>query len=194
MAITVAGTNITFNDGSVQTIKPLKSFYSIENQSTTNTLVYSMEVPATPAMWSQIIIKWSSTQSGGPANSQTFFLKERFSGVAFTFDSSVVLNHTSAGATYAAYSSGTSLFGGWIPYGALNSRGEIIISRVRNNTASQSSIFHVECHAGSSGRSSFIQTTCSASSGTFSDLSQIQYCELSFSHSTNINIEAWIVE
>jgi len=192
MAITVSGTSITFNDSTVQTTAgnagTMELITSIVSGVPTS---YALSVP-TPALYSQLILVWSCNQFSGPVTS-TLNLTESISGslyTALTAGSFIGTNNSaSPSVTQITTTSGTNNFLAAI--NSLNSwtRGQAIITRIKNGDVTSGPRYHISLCGGSTSNLFQVDYTGSGTSSSASTF--IQTVTLGFSSTNSFNIRLY---
>ena len=192
MAITVSGTSITFNDSTVQTTAgnagTMELITSIVSGVPTS---YALAVPS-PQSYNQLILVWSCNQFSGPVTS-TLNLTESISGslyTALTAGSFIGTNNSaSPSVTQITTTSGTNNFLAAI--NSLNSwsRGQAIMTRIKNADTTTGSRYHISLCGGST--SNLFQVDYTATGTAAANSYFITTVTLGFSSTNSFNIRLY---
>ena len=192
MPVTVAGTNITFNDSTTQSQKPMKLLAEVVNSSTT-AHTFSTGLAAC----NQIIIVWDATQTGGPSGT-SLTISESTTSASFSTRESHSLIVSSQSVTPAlsqvTQAASTTNFLTGFSGGSCFNKGYVVLTRVRKTTASLGQLWNMSISGGGT-TNNFLGNlkigTNSASSGLLFGIGSIS---INFGTSNNINVSVYGVE
>ena len=189
MAVTVAGSSITYNDGSVQTRKPLKLHSEVLNSTTVSNSFTAIDG------FNQYILVWDCVQFSGPASS-SLTLTEGTTSAVFSLKEASELLMTSAGAnnvTRTSLASGSTNFLAGFGSGSNFTRGFVTITKLRGMSSALTCLWNMEIAGGlntSQWRANHRIGTTTTGSGGFG----IGSLNLTLSSCNSINIRLYGIE
>lgn len=189
MAITVAGTTITFNDNTVQTTKPMKLLNEVINSSTTTHTFGSLMA------YNQLVLVWDANQFSGPSGT-TINLTESVTSMTLTTreQSSIITSNVGLNnVTQITQLSGNTNILASFSSSACMTRGRIVLTKIRNMTSTDNQLWNAEIKAATTGGQWLANTkvgTNTVSGGNFS----IGSIYMSLGQCNAINIRLYGVE
>jgi hypothetical protein len=189
MAVTVAGSSITYSDSSVQTRKPLKLHSEVINSATVSNSFTALDG------FNQYILVWDCVQFTGPASS-SLTLTESTTSAAFSTKENSELLMTSSGLNNVSRTSlvsGSTNFLGTFGSGSNFTRGFVTITKLRGMSSTLPCLWNMEIAGGPSSnqwRANHRIGTSTTGSGGFG----IGSLNLTLSSCNSINIRLYGIE
>ena len=146
MAVTIGSSGVTFNDGFIQTTKPMKLLGEVSNTATGNNSHSFYGLSA----FNELVLVWNGTQYSGPAGS-SLTLTESTTGILFTTANTSELliasgnTNTVTRVSQAANSSNllTSFSGG-----SSFHKGRVTMTKIRNMSSTLPQMWNVDIVGG----------------------------------------------
>jgi hypothetical protein len=180
-------TQITFNDGAVQKTKPLKLVGEVINSSTQSNSFFGLSA------FNQITIVWESAQFSGPAGA-ALTIYEQTSGTILTTQTTssfIQSSSTVNTVTQTSQASGnTNVLGSIFQGTNVVTRGRVVLTKVRQTTATQSQRWNVDILGGNSSQSVVGSSTIGTSNTSVLGWN-IDWFNLTLNSCNSINIRVY---
>ena len=148
MAVTIGSSGVTFNDGFIQTTKPMKLLGEVSNTATGNNSHSFYGLSA----YNELVLVWNGSQYSGPAGS-SLTLTEATTSILFTTtvasDLLITSQSTNTVTRVSQAVSNSNLLSSFSG-GASFARGRVTMTKIRNMSATLQQMWNVDIVGGTS--------------------------------------------